>query len=67
MQDIFERGKGELLRQLAMYAEEGDRATSNNTVHLQYFFVTWVVKFIYVWRFHLVGQLATSYNTRKEN
>ena len=40
MQDIFERGKGELLRQLAMYAKEEDRATSYNTV--QYFFVTWV-------------------------
>ena len=38
MQDIFEHGKGELLRQLAMYAKEGDRATSYNTV--QYFFVT---------------------------
>ena len=46
MQDIFEHGKSELLRQLAMYAEEGDRATSYNTV--QYIFVTWVVKYIYL-------------------
>ena len=46
MQDIFQRGKGELLRQLAMYAEEGDRATSYNPV--QYFFCYFGGEYIYV-------------------